>query len=52
MKRRKFDTLIKNYNSKEEADRDSKEMSKDNWFWFTGWYTVNGFSVDYHRYIT
>lgn len=45
----KKEEIIKHYNSKEEADKDSQKMVKQNYRWFTGWYTVRGFSVLYYK---
>lgn len=44
-----IEETIKNYNSKEEADIDSKEMEKRDYIWHTGWDTTKGFSVIYRK---
>lgn len=43
------ETIIKAYRSKMEADEDSYKMREQGYSWVTGWYTVNGFSVEYKK---
>ena len=36
---------IKDYDSYEEAINDCESMVKDGYMWFSGWYSVVGYSV-------
>lgn len=44
-----YNIIIKKYSSKEFADIDSLKMKENGYHWYSGWYEVDGYCVDYRK---